>query len=125
MDTRGKIKSLEDLHSALADSKWIVVVGFFDPLTAIQAARLAEAANRGRKLLAVVLTASNSLLPADARAALVAAVRGVSTVVIADAAEWRSAIPQTADVAILDDLEGEKRRSAEFVEFILERQGRE
>lgn len=105
------------------DSKWIAIVGFFDPLTAAQIKRLAAAAAGGRKVLAIVLTASDSMLTADARAALTAAVRGVDAVVIAGDQEWRSAIPHDADVTIIDDPEGEKRRSAEFVEFILERQG--
>lgn len=98
------------------------MAGFFDPLTALQARRLADAANSNRKLLAVVLTATDSLLPADARAVLVAAVRGVSAVVIAETGEWRTALPQNVDVAILDDPEADKTRSEEFVEFVLKRQ---
>lgn len=111
------------MNALLGGSKWIAIVGFFDPLTAAQIKRLAGAAAGGRKVLAIVLTASDNMLTADARAALVAAVRGVDAVVIAGDQEWRSAIPHKADVTINDDPEGEKRRSAEFVEFILERQG--
>ena len=97
-------------------------MGFFDPLTALQAKRLAEAATGGRKILAVVLDKPDSLLAADARAALVAAVRGVSAVAIAESPDWRSVLPGDADIEILDDLEAEKKRSAEFVEFVLTRQ---
>lgn len=122
MDTRSKIKPINDLHSVLAGSKWTAVIGFFDPLTAVQAKRLADAAKGDRRLLTIVLTAPDSLLPADARAALVAAVRGVSAVVIADSEEWRSTLPKTADVVVVDDLETDKRRSEEFVEFVLKRQ---
>ena len=120
MDTRSKIKPLKDLHSVLAGSKWAAIVGYFDPLTATQAKRFADAERDGRKVLAIVLIAPDSLLPADARAALVAAVRSVSAVVIAESQQWRSAIPH--DIALLDDLEAEKKRSAEFIEFILKRQ---
>lgn len=111
------------MRRVLADSKWAVVEGFFDPLTAIQANRLAEATNGGRKVMAMVLIAHDTLLPVDARAALVAALRAVDAVIVSDHHEWRSAVPPDADLVILDDLEEEKKRSAEFVEYILERQG--
>jgi anti-sigma factor ChrR (cupin superfamily) len=61
-------------------------------------------------------------LPAEARAALVAAVRGVSVVVIAGSEQWQSSMQKTADLTIIDDLEDEKRRSEEFIEFVLKRQ---
>lgn len=122
MDTRSKIKPLEDLASVLARSKWTAVVGWFDPLTAAQAKRLADAAKGDRKVLAVVLPTQDGLLSAEARAALVAAVRGVSAVVIADEQQWRSTLPQNADIAIIDDLDADKKRSQEFVEFVLRRQ---
>jgi len=114
---------LKDLHSVLADSKWTVVVGLFDPLTAVQVRRFAEASNGGRKVLAIVLAAPDTLLTADARAELVAALRGVNAVIIATPDTWRSAIPSDSDFVILDDLPAERRRSGEFVKFILERQG--
>ena len=114
---------MKDLHSVLADLKWTAVVGLFDPLTAVQGRHLADAANGGRKVLAVVLTAPDTLMTADARAELVAAVRGVDAVFVADPDTWQSAIPSNSDLTILDDLPAEKRRSAEFVKFILERQG--
>ena len=122
MDTRSKIKPLNDLPSVLAGSKWTAVIGFFDPLTAVQARRLADAGKGGHNVLAIVLSTPDALLPAAARAALVAAVRGVSAVVIANSEQWRSTLPKDADIAILDDLKGDKRRSEEFVEFVLKRQ---
>ncbi|HEY7306208.1 MAG TPA: hypothetical protein VH601_18935 [Bryobacteraceae bacterium] len=123
MDTRNKIKPLKDLNSVLADSKWIAIAGFFDPLTSIQASRLADIAKKGHNVLAIVLAAPDCLLPADARAALVAAVRGVSAVVVANAHEWRSVITKDANVTVVDDLQGDKRRSEEFVQYVLKRQG--
>lgn len=97
-------------------------MGFFDPLTAAEAKRLTAAANGGRKVLAIVLTSPDSLLSADARAALVAAIRGIDAVVIAEPQQWRSVLGQHANVAIDDDLESDKKRSADFVDFILKRQ---
>lgn len=97
-------------------------MGFFDPLTALQAKRLADAATNGRKILAVVLEKPDSLLTVDARAALVAAVRHVNAVVIAESPDWRSVLPGDADIQILDHLEADQKRSEEFVEFVLKRQ---
>lgn len=97
-------------------------MGFFDPLTALQAKRLAEAATGGRKILAIVLDKPDSLLSVDARAALVAAVRHVGAVVIAEPHDWRSVLPGDADIEILDDLEADKKRSEQFVEFVFTRQ---
>jgi len=122
LDTRSKIKPLKELDSLLAGSKWVAIAGFFDPLTAIQANRLANAARNGRRVLAIVLKDPDCLLPADARAALVAAVRDVTTVVIADVSQWRSAIPEQTDVTIIDDPGSDRKRSEEFVEYIIQRQ---
>jgi hypothetical protein len=122
LDTRSKIKPLKDLDSLAAGSKWVAVAGFFDPLTAIQASRLANAARNGRSVLAIVLRDPDCLLPADARASLIAALRDVTTVVIADPNQWRSAISEHTDVTIIDDLEGDRKRSEEFAEYILQRQ---
>jgi hypothetical protein len=122
LDTRSKIKPLKGLDSLAAGSKWVAVAGFFDPLTATQANRLADAARNRRHVLAIVLTDPDCLLPADARAVLVAAVRDVTTVVIADADRWRSAIPEHTDITIIDDLEADRKRSEEFAQYILQRQ---
>lgn len=121
MDTRSKIHALEALRSVTASSRWILVAGYFDPMTAVQAGRLAEAAARGRKLLAVVIKSGDSLLPAEARAMLVAGLRAVDAVSIAAPDEWRAAIPADCDVKVVDDIEADATRSAEFVRFILAR----
>lgn len=92
------------------------MVGLFDPLTAAQARRL-----HGRKLLAIVLDAPDSLLPAQARAELVAALRSVKAVLIAKPETWRSQLPKFCST-IIDDLEEERNRTAEFVNFVLHRQ---
>jgi hypothetical protein len=125
LDTREKIVSLESAQPHLAGGNWIVVAGFFDPLTAVQANRLAQLANSGDtdgKLFAIVLERDDALLPADARAALVAALREVKLVSIADSTNWRSMISDGANIRIVEDVEGEKARSEEFVQFILGRQ---
>jgi hypothetical protein len=115
MDTREKIIATEDIP----DSDWIAVVGLFDPLTVNQAQRIADVRTREpqRPLLAVVLPGENTLLSAEARAALVAGLRNVDAVVIANADQIVSrGLPLEHDPA------AEQRRSTEFVEFVLARQ---
>ena len=121
MDTREKIVPLAELPSRMGPGKWLAVVGLFDPLTAVQASRLAELAD-GRRLLAIVLDEPGTLLPADARAALIAALREVSVVSIAAPGEWESKLPGTPTVTVSYDPEAERARTAEFIEFVLNRQ---
>jgi len=86
MDTRRKILSL-DAAFALRTSV-TVVTGTFDVLRAEHARELAAIRERtGKPLLAVVLPVEKELLSQTARAALVAALRMIDYVVIADSAE--------------------------------------
>ena len=121
MDTREKIVSADMLGRLLGEGDWIAVSGFFDPLTAEQAARLAGLRRSRHKLLAVVLPSDDSLLAQDARAALVAALGSVDAVSIAASNKWQSAIPPNARVEIVEDLEAEKNRRDQFVRFVLNR----
>ena len=81
MDTRTKI-----LSSEAAPRACTVVTGAFDPVLAEDARELAEirANHPDRPLLVVVLPLPGELLPQRARAELVAALRMVDYVVIAD-----------------------------------------
>lgn len=125
MDTREKILSVESLPAILAETEWIAIAGLFDPLTAVQANRLARLANNNghsRKLLAVVLEGEGTLLPAQARAILVAALREVNAVVITASNRWRQNLSESGHLQIVEDMEGEKIRSAEFARFVIRRQ---
>ena len=73
-------------------------------------------------MFAIVLEDSDALLSAEARATLIAALRDVSLVAIAAPEVWRDMVPKSARVHVLEDAEGEKKRSADFVQFVLERQ---
>jgi hypothetical protein len=125
VDTREKILPLQKAVERVRNGRWRVVAGYFDPLTAEEAKWVARVAVDGRdhpKLLAIILETEESLLPVQARAALVAALRHVSIVAIAQPEAWKRLITASADVEIIEDLEGERRRSEQFVQFILERQ---
>ena len=122
MDTREKILSLSEVDALLCAGEWLVAVGQFDPLTAGQASRLHALRGRNGKLLVVVLENSQALLPGAARAALIAALRDVNAVIIAEPDKWRNAIPSAADVLVIEDPEAEKARSADFVRYVVTRQ---
>ena len=98
-----------------------MIAGLFDPLTAAAAKRF-ETLRGDRSVLAIVLHNSDALLTADARASLVAALREVRAVVLASDACWRSVIPESPYIRIIEDPEGELRRTAEFAAFVLSRQ---
>lgn len=118
MDTREKIVPLDQLSARLASARWLAVVGTFDPLTLGQAERLAKLSGVGKSLLAVVEPGSGCLLPVEARAILVAALKTVELVFVGDA----EALPKNGQIELIKDDEGERARSAEFVEHVKGRQ---
>ena len=115
MDTREKIVPVEQLAARLGGEPWLAVVGTFDPLTLAQAERLAKLSGNGKAVLAVVEPGVGCLLPVEARAILVAALKSVRMVVVAEA----GALPP---VEIVRDEAGERERSAAFIEHVKGRQ---
>jgi hypothetical protein len=78
LDTRLKIIDAAQAAS-IAASGAIVVSGYFDPLVASHAERL-SALKTGETLLVLIATPDNAILPAAARAELVAGLRAVDYV---------------------------------------------
>jgi hypothetical protein len=79
LDTRTKIVSTEEA-ARLASSGATVVSGYFDPMTASHARRLAQLKREGAPLLVLIAEPENAILPARARAELVASLRVVDFV---------------------------------------------
>jgi bifunctional ADP-heptose synthase (sugar kinase/adenylyltransferase) len=79
MDTREKIIDTTQAGRLIADGA-IVVSGYFDPLIASHAERLAQLKPVGAKLLVLIASPENAILPAAARAELVAGLRAVDYV---------------------------------------------
>jgi len=79
LDTRQKIIDAAQAAS-IAASGATVVSGYFDPLIASHAERLASLKTNGAKLLVLIATPDNAILPAAARAELVAGLRAVDYV---------------------------------------------
>lgn len=71
MDTRTKIIDASQAR-LLAGQGATVVSGYFDPLVASHAERLAQLKKEGAPLLVLIATPADAILPARARAELVA-----------------------------------------------------
>ena len=98
MDTRKKI--------ALAGA--IVVTGHFDPLTAAHTRRLTELKREGVPLVVVITSPPEPILPAAARAELVAALSVVDQVIIAD--------------EVVREEQADTARAAQLIELVRSRQ---
>ncbi len=110
--------ALRDLPARLGDGNWLAVIGRFDPLTLAQAERVVNLKEEGRSIMGVIEPGEDCLLPVEARAALVAALGAVQLVVIGEAADLK----QYTQIELVADEEGDRKRSAEFVHFIAQRQ---
>jgi bifunctional ADP-heptose synthase (sugar kinase/adenylyltransferase) len=84
MDTRVKIVSAAEAERIAADGA-TVVSGYFDPLLASHAERLSALKRAGVPLLVAIADPENPILPARARAELVAGLAAVDRVVEAGA----------------------------------------
>ncbi len=111
---------MEQLAAHLGKGDWLAAVGTFDPLTLSHAEWLATLGGNGKKLLAVVEAREGCLLPLEARAVLVAALKSVHLVVVVPSA---AALPDIPQLEIVNDEEGERQRSLAFVEHVRARQG--
>lgn len=74
LDTRGKISA----------AGAVLITGHFDPLTAAHARRISELKQAGKPLVVVITSPAEPILPARARAELVAALGAVDHVIVAD-----------------------------------------
>jgi hypothetical protein len=101
LDTRVKIKNLDELRSLIAEGSWTALIGAFDPVTADVVQTIERARTPGRKLLAVVRSEPDDLLSAESRAILLAGLRSVNAVYVAKCEEWRSVI-ETRSLLVIE-----------------------
>jgi hypothetical protein len=117
VDTRTKIIPAAEAVS-IAEAGAIVVTGYFDPLLAAHAGRLEELKRDGLPLLIAISDPENPILPARARAELVAGLAVVDHVV-------EPAGSPTPGLTPSFQLEQEDRvRLEELIEHVHARQGR-
>ncbi len=96
-----------------------IVAGCFDPLTAAHARRIGELAAAGGTLGVAVLTPPESILPARARAELVAALAAVDFVFEVEPADGLDRFP---GAEIIREEENDARLMRELVRHVHERQ---
>jgi len=81
LDTRNKIVAWCDARALLEAAAAPLVTGYFDPLTAAHARRLAEIAGTHGPLFVLIAEPPDPILPAGARAELVASLACVRCIV--------------------------------------------
>ncbi len=101
LDTRSKIVSAAEAERI---SGATLVSGYFDPMLASHAARLAGLKRDGSPLVVVIASSADSILPARARAELVAGLRAVDYVVESPDGLTPQVELQDEDLARLDAL---------------------
>ena len=123
MDTRNKILTL----SAALELRPAVTIasGTFDVLRAGHARELAAIRSRaGTPLLVVVLPLAKEVLPQSSRAAMVAALRMVDYVVIADAEGLNRLIDVLRPAGVVRMEAADAHRLKQLVEHVQRRQNR-
>ena len=73
-----------DTRQKILDGEVVLVTGHFDPLTAEHARRLESLRKPGHALVVVITSPAHPILPARARAELVAGLAAVDRVLIAE-----------------------------------------
>jgi hypothetical protein len=120
VDTRNKIIGFEAALRAVRAENLRVLTGRFDPLTSEHASRLQEFA-KGGLVLVFVLDYEGSLLPAAARAELMAALRGVRYVSIAEGAKLTEALQGLDSQEVAREEEADQERQERLVAQIRQR----
>ncbi|HEV2448703.1 MAG TPA: hypothetical protein VGS58_22375 [Candidatus Sulfopaludibacter sp.] len=119
MDTRTKIVSCADLRG-LVFGEVALVTGYFDILRASHIRALREI--RAGRLVAAVRPCAHSVLPLGARAELVAALRMVDYVVIADDRELDTLVSELRPARIVHLEDADRERTRELKRHVHERQ---
>ncbi len=122
MDTRNKIVDWPQAEHILRQGSNTVVTGYFDPLLASHARRLAELAAAG-PLVVVIADPPQPLLPARARAELVAALQAVEYVVLPPDGRLDEVLQLVPQSALVREEANDSRRAAELIERVRARQG--
>jgi len=120
MDTRSKILTL-DAALALPRGEVTIAAGYFDALTAAHTRELAALA---RPVLAVVLPLAAELVPRRARAEMVAALRVIDYVVIAEPKDVEFLAGRLEPRAVAHFEAADEARVSQLIEHVRSRQSR-
>jgi glycerol-3-phosphate cytidylyltransferase-like family protein len=127
VDTRNKILN-HDVALRVArqirnsEGRLRVVTGYFDPVVAAHARRLAELATANTTLMAVVVSHPNCLMDDRSRAEMLAALRVVDYVVLPGNLGISELLDRMEPDALCREEEADERRTAELTSRIRERQ---
>jgi hypothetical protein len=121
LDTRNKILSAAEALERLADGNWLVIAGYFDPLTASVAQRLPRllAPGRNERVLAAVVNGAGTLLSLEDRSILMAALRQVDAVVAVSEGELHRFLPSEPRIRFIFDEDAERRNTETFTAVVL------
>jgi glycerol-3-phosphate cytidylyltransferase-like family protein len=118
MDTRNKIVDAAGCHGK---GPGTVITGYFDPLLAWHARELERIRERAGSLIAIVLPLADELLSQPARAAVVAALRMVDYVLIADNEDLDRLFAELKPVEIVRLENDDLRRRGELMQHVRRR----
>jgi bifunctional ADP-heptose synthase (sugar kinase/adenylyltransferase) len=119
MDTRSKIVDAASIRGA---GPLAAVTGYFDPLLAWHADELERIRRRAGALAAIVLPFAGELVPLRARAELVAALRMVDYVLIAENGGLDRLVAEIRPVEIVRLEDDDLRRRGELMDHVRRRQ---
>lgn len=128
MDTREKILTPEQAIGRAREARQggarvTLVTGHFDPLLAEHAGRLNALAGAGGWLVVAVTDPPQPILPARARAELVAGLRAVDCVVTGSGAALMELVRQLRPEAVFAEEVADLHRAREFMAHVRARQG--
>jgi glycerol-3-phosphate cytidylyltransferase-like family protein len=118
MDTRDKIV---DASGCRGEGRLVAVTGYFDPLLAWHARELESISQRAGAIAAIVLPLTGELLPPRARAELVAALRMVDYVLIAENGDLDGLFAELKPVEIVRLEDEDFRRRGELMDHVRQR----
>jgi hypothetical protein len=118
LDTRNKIISAARACELLDRNQCSVVTGYFDPLLAVHARRLKDLAKQHSPLLIALSDPANPIVPAAARAELLAALEVVDYVVLLS----DNLVERFAAFAISREEDADRIRSSVLIELAKARQ---
>ena len=123
MDSRTKILPPEAAPAWWRgrDPRPVVVTGYFDPVVASHVRRLKEIAGGAGRLLVLVHSPEDPILPLEARVRLVAGLRVVEAVVPCGKEELEGLLNQLPGAKVVREESGDLHRTAELVRHVRER----
>jgi bifunctional ADP-heptose synthase (sugar kinase/adenylyltransferase) len=119
LDTRSKIVGREEALARIRQrAGWVIVTGYFDPVTAAHVRRLRQISAKHSAIAVFLSDPSHPILPAQARAELLAAMRMVDCVVLPQECASQ---PLDPDIPVFREEEADVERLAKLIEHVHER----